>query len=174
MILKTERLELVPLLPYQLRLWVENLPNLEKDLKCSYQAEPMQRLFLEIVKGQLDKMEKHPNDYLWHSFWFLIRKCDRVVVGSAGFKDIPNTDQEVEIGYGLGKDFEHNGYMTEAVQAMCKWALEQENVFHIIAETAIDGFASQRILQRCGFVEKNGKRQFGGGCKFVVACALLI
>lgn len=60
MILKTERLELVPLLPYQLRLWVENLPNLEKDLKCSYQAEPMERLFLEIVKGQLDKMKSIP------------------------------------------------------------------------------------------------------------------
>lgn len=154
MILKTERLELVPLRPYQLRLWVEDIPNLEKDLKCSYQAEPMEGIFLEIVKGQLEKTEKNPNDYLWHSFWFLIRNSDRVVVGSADFKDIPNTRQEVEIGYGLGKVFEHNGYMTEAVQAMCKWALEQENVSSIIAETDIDGFASQRILQRCGFVEK--------------------
>ena len=49
MILKTERLELVPLLPYQLKLWVENIPKLEKDLNCSYQAEPMEGLFLEIV-----------------------------------------------------------------------------------------------------------------------------
>lgn len=153
MTLKTERLELVPLLPYQLRLWVEDIPKLEKDLKCSYRAEPMEGLFLEIVKEQLEKVEKNTNDYLWHSFWFLIRKSDQVVVGSADFKDIPNTDQEVEIGYGLGKDFEHHGYMTEAVQAMCKWALEQENVSHIIAETDIDGFASQRILQRCGFIE---------------------
>lgn len=154
MILKTERLELVPLLPCQLRLWVENIPNLEKELKCSYQAEPMEGIFLEIVKGQLEKAEKNPSDYLWHSFWFLIRESDRVVVGSADFKDIPNRDQEVEIGYGLGKDFERNGYMTEAVQAMCKWALEQEQVSHITAETDIDGFASQRILQRCGFAEK--------------------
>lgn len=154
MTLKTERLELVPLLPYQLRLWVEDVPKLEKDLNCSYQAEPMDGIFLEIVKEQLEKTEKYPEDYLWHSFWFLIRKSDRVVVGSADFKDIPNTDQEVEIGYGLGKDFENNGYMTEAVQAMCKWALEQENVSHITAETDIDGFASQHILQRCGFVEK--------------------
>ena len=109
---------------------------------------------LEIVKGQLEKTEKNPDAYLWHSFWFLVRKSDRVVIGSADFKDIPNEAQEVEIGYGLGKDFEHNGYMTEAVQAMCKWALEQVNVSHIIAETDIDGFASQHILQRCGFVEK--------------------
>lgn len=58
MILKTERLELVPLLPYQLRLWTEDIPSLEKDLKCSYLGEPMEGLFLEIVKGQLEKTEK--------------------------------------------------------------------------------------------------------------------
>ena len=158
MILETERLELVPLLPRQLRLWVEDLLKLENDLKCSYQAEPMEGIFLEILKGQLEKTEQNPNEFLWHSFWFLIRKSDRVVVGSADFKDIPDQNQEVEIGYGLGKDFEGRGYMTEAVQAMSSWALEQENVSHIIAETDIDGLASQRILQRCGFVEiRRGK-----------------
>lgn len=102
MILKTERLELVPLLPYQLKLWVENIPKLEKDLNCSYQAEPMEGLFLEIVKGQLEKTEKYSSDYLWHSFWFLVRKSDRVVVGSADFKDIPNTDKMSKIS-GIGE-----------------------------------------------------------------------
>lgn len=157
MILKTDRLELVPLLPYQLILLDEDIPELEKDLKCLYQAEPMEGLFIEIVKRQLEKAQKSPDDYLWHSFWLLIRKGDRVVVGSADFKDIPNSDYEVEIGYGLGNDFEHHGYMAEAVQAMCNWALKQENVSHIIAETDIDGGASQRILQRCGFVERRRK-----------------
>lgn len=42
--------------------------------------------------------------------------------------------------------------LQEAVQAMSEWALEQENVSHIIAETDIDGIASQRILQRCIFI----------------------
>nr|WP_302830866.1 GNAT family N-acetyltransferase [uncultured Bacteroides sp.] len=152
--LETERLELIPLLPHQLRLWVENIAILQRDLNCSYRAEPMEGFFLEIVKGQLKITEKNPNDYVWHSFWFLIRKTDRVVVGSADFKDIPNDKQEVEIGYGLGKEFEHQGYMTEAVKAICEWALRQENVAHIIAETEKDGFASQRILQHCGFIEE--------------------
>ena len=68
MILKTERLELVPLLPDQLKLWVEDIPKLEKNLKCSYQAEPMEGIFLDIVKRQLEKTEKYLDDYLWHSF----------------------------------------------------------------------------------------------------------
>jgi RimJ/RimL family protein N-acetyltransferase len=152
--IETERLELIPLTPYQLRLWIEDVSALDKELNCSYKAEPMEGLFLEIVQKQLQITQNDADHYIWHSFWFLIRKTDRVVVGSADFKDIPNGNKEVEIGYGLGKPFEHNGYMTEAVRAMCDWAMKQEIVSHIIAETDIDGFASQRILQRCGFIEE--------------------
>lgn len=43
--------------------------------------------------------------------------------------------------------------MTEAVESMCKWALRQKNVLNIIAETDIDNQASQKILERCGFIK---------------------
>ena len=35
--------------------------------------------------------------------------------------------------------------------AMTQWALKQDGVLSVIAETELDGFASQRILKRCGF-----------------------
>lgn len=133
MIIQTERLELILLTPNQLKLWIEDITVLEKELDCSYKAESLEDFFLEIVKGQYEITRKDPNNYLWHSFFFLIRKEDRVVVGSADFKDIPNKKGEVEIGYGLGKEFEHNGYMTEAVKAMCEWALKQKGVRNVIA-----------------------------------------
>ncbi|NFI83879.1 GNAT family N-acetyltransferase [Clostridium botulinum] len=151
MIIQTERFDLIPLTPNQLKLWIEDIPELEKELDYSYKAEPMKGFFIEIVKGQYEITRKDPNNYLWHSFFFLIRKEDRGVVGSADFKNIPNEKGEVEIGYGLGKEFEHNGYMTEAVKAMCEWALKQKGVRNVIAETDLAGFASQRILERCGF-----------------------
>ncbi|MEN6412485.1 MAG: GNAT family N-acetyltransferase [Veillonellales bacterium] len=156
MIIQTERLELIPLNPNQLRLWIEDITTLEKVLNCSYKAEAMKGFFLEIVKGQYEKNQKDPNNYVWHSFFFLVRKNDRVVVGSADFKDVPNENGEVEIGYGLGKEFEHNGYMTEAVKAMCEWALKQNCVTSVIAETDLEGLASQKILERSGF--KKDKR----------------
>jgi len=153
MIIETDRLYIQPLSAHQLRLWVEDPASLERELDCRYCAEPMEGMFLDIVKGQLEITEKDEVNYLYHTFWFLIRKSDRIVIGSADFKDAPNDDNEVEIGYGLGKDFEHNGYMTEAVQAMCNWAMAQDNVSHVIAETDIDSPQSQNILKRCGFVQ---------------------
>jgi len=109
------------------------------------------RLFLDIVKGQVKKTENDTANYLYHTFWFLVRKSDNVVIGSADFKDLPDKNGEIEIGYGLGKEFEHNGYMTEAVKAMCDWALIQKGVKHVIAETENNSISSQNILKRCGF-----------------------
>lgn len=156
--IETERLNIIALTPNQLELWTHNIRELEKELLCSYKAEPMEKLFLEIVCGQVVKARQDPTNYLWHTFWFIVNKSDNCVVGAIDFKGIPNKDGEVEIGYGLGYDFEHNGYMTETVQAFCNWALQQDRVKHIIAETDIDGVSSQKILIKCGFKEyaRNG------------------
>lgn len=151
--IETERLNIIALTPEQLELWTDDIAELERQLGCSYKAEPMEGLFREIVCGQVEKAKKDPVNYLWHTFWFIVSKSDRCVVGSIDFKDVPDSGGEVEIGYGLGREFEHNGYMTETVQAFCDWALHQDGVRHVIAETDTDGVSSQKILMRCGFKE---------------------
>ena len=39
--LETERLKIVALTPSQLKLWTENVEELERELGCSCRAEPM-------------------------------------------------------------------------------------------------------------------------------------
>lgn len=150
-LIETQRLFLIPLTPRQLRLWIDDLPELERELGCVCRAEPMQGEFLNIVKTQCEITLCDPDNYLFHSFWFIMRKSDRVVVGSADFKDVPDAERTVEIGYGLGTAFEHQGYMTETVDAMCTWVLNRPDITQIIAETYPNGFASQCVLTRCGF-----------------------
>lgn len=126
MMIETERLQLIPLTLDQLRLWVTDMAELESELGVVYDAEPMEGIFLKIVEGQCGITEKDEAHYVYHTFWFLVRREDRVVVGSADFKNVPDPEGLVEIGYGLGLKYEHKGYMTEAVGAMCRWALEQD------------------------------------------------
>ena len=150
--IETERLELIVLDVRQLRLWTENMAALEAELNCVYDAEPMEDAFLTIVKGQLAVTEKDAANTAWHSFWWIIRKEDRKVIGSADFK-APPENGAAEIGYGLGAAYEHHGYMTETVEAMCRWAFSHPAVNAVIAETATDNLPSQRVLRRCGFAE---------------------
>lgn len=116
-----------------------------------YRAEPLEGHFLETVRRQAEAAGRAADGDWWQSFWLLIRKADRVCLGSADFKGPPDELGAVEIGYGLGREFEHNGYMTEAVRAMCGWALGQAGVYWVLAETETENMASQRVLARCGF-----------------------
>lgn len=149
--LETPRLQVMALLPEELRQWKEDLPGLETALELRYAGQPLEGFFGGIVAGQAQAAANHRENYLWHTFWLLLRREDRVVVGQADFKAPPDAKGQVEIGYGLGREFEGNGYMTEAVAALCSWALEQPGVGAVIASTDVDGLASQRVLSRCGF-----------------------
>lgn len=152
MVFQTQRLEIIPLnLPF-LRLLANNMREFESKLNCKYQAEPICGFFAQYVDMQINVVANNPDDYLFNTFWVIIEKESRIVVGTAAFKGNPDKNGEIEIGYGLGKKHEHKGYMTEAVAEMCRWAMSQENVKHVIAETDVDGYASQKILERNGFV----------------------
>jgi RimJ/RimL family protein N-acetyltransferase len=145
-------LELIPLTARQLRLWLDDVKGLESELRCAYRGEALDGFFGEIVRGQIAKTEQDEPDWLYHSFWLILRKSDRVVVGSCGFKNVPGVGREVEIGYGLAGEYEGAGYMTEAIKAFSAWALEQDGIHHVVAETEPGNVKSERVLERARFV----------------------
>ena len=152
MTIETERLLLCLLNARQLHLWFSDLPALEREWDCHYDGEPVEGVFREIVQQQWKITSRDPRNALFHSFWILLRKADRTVVGIIDFKAPPNARGEIEIGYGLGGAYERRGYMTEAVNALCNWALQREDVESILAETEQQNRPSQRVLQRCQFI----------------------
>ena len=102
--------------------------------------------YQEMLQGCLD----HPQDWDWYAIWFIELK-DGTHVGDLCFKGL-NEDGSVEIGYGILEEFQGKGYATEAVEAAVAWALEQPGVIRVEAETEPDNKASQRVLEKCGFV----------------------
>lgn len=152
MTIELNDLYLYPLNSEELSLWLNNLSLLEKNLGCKYCAEPLKGLFRDVVQSQLILgLSELPENWNWYTNWFLIRKSDKKIIGLLFFKGKPNEKQEVEIGYGLGKEFENQGYMTKALSGICIWANNQPGVKQIIAETKIDNYKSQKLLRRCGF-----------------------
>lgn len=149
--LQTGRLDIIPLTLPQLGLWLDDLDALEAELACRYRAQPLDSAFGEVVRVQMETARSDGGNHLFYTFWLLLRREDRAVVGSAVFKGPPGEGGEVEVGYGLGDGFGGRGYMTEAVRALCAWALEQPGVRAVTAETNPDSAASQNVLKRCGF-----------------------
>ena len=153
MLIETHRLEIIVLIAAQLHLLANDIAALEADLECTYKGEPLMGRFLDAIRLQANKSAEDELNLAFHSFWLMIRKQDRTAIGMAGFKGPPGDEREVEIGYGIGEQHRGNGFMAEAVRAICAWALEQRTVDRVIAETETNNTPSERVLELCGFVK---------------------
>jgi RimJ/RimL family protein N-acetyltransferase len=84
-------------------------------------------------------------------------------IGDAGFHGPPNADGELEIGYALVPGARGRGLAAEAVGLLLAWAWTQPGVRAITARVDSGNVASERLLQRLGFVtdgEHDGLRRF--------------
>ncbi|HEY7270762.1 MAG TPA: GNAT family N-acetyltransferase [Dehalococcoidia bacterium] len=86
-----------------------------------------------------------------HGFGMLYRD-DATVVGTVGFKGPPDDEGAVEISYGVRPDYENRGITTEGAGAAVQWAFSNPGVQSVIAHTLPSNIASQRVLQKNGFL----------------------
>ena len=117
--------------------------------------------YREMLQGCRD----HPDQVPWYAVWLIERK-DGTCVGDLCFKGL-NDDGSVEIGYGIDEGFRSMGFATEAVAAAVAWALAQPNVSRVEAETVPDNHASQRVLEKSGFVPSGIEGEEGPRYVFV-------
>ncbi len=102
----------------------------------------------------LDGCLRHPDRWEWYAMW-IIELHNGTRIGDLCFKGL-DENGVTEIGYGILEEYRGCGYATEAVAAACAWAFQNPGVRAIEAETDPDNKASQRVLQKCGFIA-NGR-----------------
>ncbi|CAJ1004159.1 MULTISPECIES: GNAT family N-acetyltransferase [Bacillales] len=135
--IQTERLNIYPLSDEEMRDVIQNESN--EALKAAYS---------EMLAGCLE----NPEQRIWHALWVLqLNDGSGKIIGSLSFKGL-NDNGMVEIGYGINPEYEGKGLMTEAVSAAVRWASKQPGVLSIEAETEPDNIASQRVLEKAGFI----------------------
>jgi RimJ/RimL family protein N-acetyltransferase len=82
---------------------------------------------------------------------FLIEKKDGNRIGSIGHYPAGNT---LEIGYSIFPEERGKGYCTEAVQIMVDYLFLSRNIVRVQAHTSIRNKASQRVLEKAGFMKE--------------------
>ena len=109
-------------------------------------VDVLKAAYSEMLSGALT----HPDKWEWYAIRMIELK-DGTHIGELCFKGVDDNGS-TEIGYGISDDYRGCGYATEAVNATVSWALNQDNVKCVIAETEIDNTASVRVLEKCGFI----------------------
>ena len=149
---ETERMYLYPLSDEEMRLVIEKESDPE-----------MKQAYMEMLEGSLSNSDKR----IWYAIWNMELKDESgIIVGDFCFKGLSD-DGVIEIGYGLKEEYRHHGYMTEAVKVITEWALSQDGVKQVEAETDTENIASQKVLLQSGFIS-NGKMGEEGP-RFVVS-----
>lgn len=149
---ETERMYLYSLSNEEMRLVIEKESDLE-----------MKQAYAEMLEGSLS----NPDKRIWYAIWNMELKDESgIIVGDFCFKGLSD-DGVIEIGYGLKEEYRHHGYMTEAVKVITEWALSQDGVKQVEAETDAENIASQKVILQSGFIS-NGKMGEEGP-RFVVS-----
>lgn len=71
-----------------------------------------------------------------------------------GIVELRPTGHGVELGYVLARSQWGKGYMVEAVQAVAEWVFRETDEHRVWALTDIDNHASQRVLEKAGFLRE--------------------
>jgi [ribosomal protein S5]-alanine N-acetyltransferase len=151
LILKTDRLLLMALEREHLELALDNREQLGKLLNVQigpgvFSDESRQAMTIKIAR--MDHVDRHL--HTWYTYFLLVQAIDRQAVGVCGFKGAPTPFGSVEVGYAMHESFRNLGYMTEAVEALIRWAFQQNSCRRVTAETLRDNQPSQRVLTKTG------------------------
>ncbi|RVU24746.1 N-acetyltransferase [Sandaracinomonas limnophila] len=164
--LQTDRLKLIPLDHSMLKIWSkEGRSSLEKALQLNSNPFDLEKFYEEemqeaLVNFWLPQTHKYPLDFCWYTNWEIILKDKSCSIGGIGFSGLPNNDGFTEIGYVIDQKFRNLGYANEAIEAIIDWANQDVDLKGIIAETPQNNLASQKVLQKNGFLKTGEKSIF--------------
>jgi RimJ/RimL family protein N-acetyltransferase len=155
--IQTQRLRLIPLDLPHLLLLKENRAAMERSLGLEVSAmavDPfIQKEIAEALEGWITNVTNHPREYRWYTCWEIVLRKENKSVGGIGFTNLPDEHGESTIGYSIDKFYQRRGLASEAVTGLLGWAFQYSGLKRVLAETAKDNFASQRVLIKNGFLK---------------------
>ena len=83
----------------------------------------------------------------WRLRYVVLRDANTLIGTCGAFRPDPAT---VVIGYSILPDYRRRGYASEAAQALIDFALAQDGVERVVADTYPELAASIGVMQKCG------------------------
>ena len=148
----SEEIKLIPLSKQQLFELVYATEKLEKDLSVTISRDLITNQLTQAVAVKLNQMKKNPvSDYGWMTIWLLLPHNSSSVSGLFEFKGAPNQEGRVEIGFGIDPVFDDIPKVSEAIDSLSKWAIEQPKCT-LITATSVSDPMMKNVFQEGGFL----------------------
>jgi len=140
------------------RLLIRETTEDDVDEFAKMYKNPEMTRYMEDLYSDIEEEKKYAREYRDRVYatqgfgiWTVVRKSDGKVIGRAGLTAREGFD-ELEIGFAIGCDYQRNGYATEAIRAILKYAAKNE--MGLINALVMPGNeASICLLKKEGFVK---------------------
>ena len=152
--IETTRLFIRPLTYDQLVKYIKCDHSLEAELNLNETSRTISPELKEAFEQTiLPNVADKTKDYLYSTLWTGISKAENKMIGDLCIVGEPNSNGEIEIGYGTHDEFQGKGYMTEIVDGIIEWAKKQIIVHAIIASTDKSNTPSFKVLEKNNFTK---------------------
>ncbi len=147
------------------RLLLKNISGEDRDFVFSQFSDRVVNRYLFDAEplSTIEGADKIINMFLQteprtHHRWVLIRKTDKVKMGTCGFHCWDINKNVCDVGYDLKEEYWGNGYMQEALNAIIIFAKSNMKIKEINACIYPENMKSVAIAERLGF-EFSGKKK---------------
>ncbi len=158
--LQSTRLRLIPLTLDQLQLLAISRNKLELSIGLNPSTIELNasKSFIEEFESDvwlhsyvLPMVSANQAHYEWYTHWLIVHQEHNLTVGGIGVNGLPDENGQVMMGYYIDKKYEGQGIATEAVQCLLHWLFQHERLQLVVADTPVDNYGSQKVLQKNGF-----------------------
>ena len=157
--LKTARLIIRDPLASDIGGWHRLLSDSEtmyylQDIMTSSQEESYKNLAVAISEAQNPDRKKY--------FFTIEHDQTGVFIGTVGYTVTQKTPHGkfAGLGYFILSEYHGQGYMTEAVKEVIRFAFEDDGVYRISTGCLTENYASEGVMQKCGFIKEAELKSF--------------
>jgi len=155
--IQTERLVLRVSLPDEIE-WLLAGDSRRLELANGFKYPPDDPNLGIDLEWHLRELRADPTQLPWR-IRLIVERSSNTVIGSINLKGAPDSEGDVEIGWGLNESYRGRGYATEAAAAVIRWAFQQAGVCSVSATVPDDNHASQRVARRLGLTRTASTRR---------------
>lgn len=168
--LESKRIEIIPLNLNEMRIFIKSRSDFERHANLTITGVEVPEFYREEI---IEAMEFEPEswtsknkEYLFHTFWLMILKESKTIVGQFEFNGRPNSLGEVEIFFMVEPPYRQKGIATEAMVEILKWGCKTKLFRKVFIEADFRNKAAMASLQKLGFKKQPNDEDENPSSKF--------
>lgn len=124
----------------------------------------------ETIEWFFNRIFDNPDERGWLIWYFIhTENGKRVVIGNGGFTGPPNESRMVECGFSILEPAQNQGFATEALGALVKWAFSNVLLRKITARTHSGNRSSRNVLEKNQFKPAGNGREKNSRITYEIA-----